>query len=167
MEDKGYVIEAKYISIIRNWRRASDERGQTDDQRHQFNKDLLCYILDDLMPWHKDEGLRDYSVLEVNRYVNMHAVIYINFVIMYICLGVSTIYKDLAGKPLWLSLLILNPGNGDADFAPAMVSLLSTLVQAPLTMWSAFSACYETALERLHIKRSMYLHNGITIECVV
>lgn len=67
MEDKGYLKEAKYIRVIRNWRRASDERGLTDDQRHQFNDDLLCYILDDLMPWHKDEGLRDYSLLEVNR----------------------------------------------------------------------------------------------------
>ena len=58
MEDKGYLKETKYIHIICNWRRASD------DQRCQFNDDLLCYILDDLMPWHKDEGLWDYSLLE-------------------------------------------------------------------------------------------------------
>ena len=28
----------------------------------------LDYILDDLMPWHKEPEWRDYSLLEVNRY---------------------------------------------------------------------------------------------------
>ena len=27
MENKGYLVEAKYFRAIRNWRRASDERG--------------------------------------------------------------------------------------------------------------------------------------------
>jgi len=146
-------VEAKYIRIIHNWRRASDERGLTDNQRHQFNKDLLCYILDDLMPWHKDEGLQDYNLLEANWYVNIFTVICINFVTV-ICLGVSTTYKDLVGKHLWLLLLIFNPRNGDADFALVMVSLPSILVQAPLLMWNAFSA---QRRKRLHIERSMYL----------
>lgn len=30
---------------------------------------FLDYVLDDLMPWHRDQGLRDFSLLEVNRYV--------------------------------------------------------------------------------------------------
>ncbi|XP_065893229.1 uncharacterized protein [Dysidea avara] len=54
MENKGYAVEAKFLQVIRNWRRASDERGLTDD----------------LMPWHTDEGLRDFSLLEVNRSIN-------------------------------------------------------------------------------------------------
>lgn len=66
-EENGYSVEAEYVRVIRNWRRASDERGLTDDQRAQFNRDLISYILDDLMPWHSEPQLRDFSLLEVNR----------------------------------------------------------------------------------------------------
>ena len=69
MDNKDYLVEAKYLRVIRNWRRASDERGLTDEQRSQFNKELLSFILDDLMPWHKDENMCDFSLLEVNKYV--------------------------------------------------------------------------------------------------
>jgi len=43
-------------------------------------------------------------------------------------------YKDSVGKHSWYSLLILNPGNGDADFVLVMAFLLSILVQALQTM---------------------------------
>ena len=66
-EKKGYSIEAEYVRVIRNWRRATDERGLIDAQRSQYNQALLCYILDDLMPWHTIPGLRDFSLLEVNQ----------------------------------------------------------------------------------------------------
>lgn len=59
MERKKYSSEAQYLRIIRNWRRAVDERGLTDAQRQQYNKDLLDFILDDLMPWHRKPGMRD------------------------------------------------------------------------------------------------------------
>ena len=78
MENKGYKIEAEYLRVVRNWRRASDERGLNDEQRYKFNKEFLNYIFDDLMPWHRDEGLQDFRMLEVNRYValkNFHAVV--------------------------------------------------------------------------------------------
>ena len=67
MQDKGYHDEAEYLQYVCNWRRASDERGLADDQRSKFNTNLLNYILDDLMPWHGEDGLRDFSLLEVNR----------------------------------------------------------------------------------------------------
>ena len=67
MESKGYKFEAKYISIIMNWRRACDERGLSSLQRSHFNYDLLNYLLDELMPWHLH--MYDFSLLEVNRYV--------------------------------------------------------------------------------------------------
>jgi len=66
MENKGYHHEAEYLKHVRNWRRACDERGLTSDQRSELNIGLLNYILEDLMPWHKD-GLKDLSLLEVNR----------------------------------------------------------------------------------------------------
>ena len=67
-ESKCYSEEAKYVRVIRNWRRATDERGLTDEQRSEFNQDLLLCILDELMPWHSKPQLRDFSLLEVNRY---------------------------------------------------------------------------------------------------
>ena len=65
MKAKKYDTEKKYLRVIRNWRRAVDQRGLSDDQRHTFNMDLLKFILDDLMPWHTKQ--MDYSLLEVNR----------------------------------------------------------------------------------------------------
>ena len=58
----GYQNEAEYLQYVHNWRRACDERGLTDDQRSKYNRELLNYILDDLMPWHKDDDLRDFSL---------------------------------------------------------------------------------------------------------
>ncbi|XP_065892094.1 uncharacterized protein [Dysidea avara] len=69
MERKGYCDEVAYLQVIHNWRRACDERGLTNDQRSTFNKNLLSFILDDLMPWHRNDGC-DFSFLEVNRKVN-------------------------------------------------------------------------------------------------
>lgn len=37
MESKGYVYEAEYLHAVRDWRRACDERGLSDEQRGQFN----------------------------------------------------------------------------------------------------------------------------------
>ena len=68
MEEKQYNSEAKYLKVIRNWRRAVDERGLLDATRQIFNKELLDFILDDLMPWHRTAGMRNFSLMEVNRY---------------------------------------------------------------------------------------------------
>ena len=53
-------------TIVMNWRRACDERGLAGSQRSLYNNEFLHYLLDDLMPWHKEQ--RDFSLLEVNRY---------------------------------------------------------------------------------------------------
>lgn len=57
MKNEGYNAEADYLQVIHNWRHACDERGLYDDQRSKFNMDFLNYILDDLMPWDKVDGL--------------------------------------------------------------------------------------------------------------
>ena len=67
MQNKGYKYEEKFVRIVRNWRRACDERGLSSLIRSKFNYQLLNLILDDLMPWHKD--IYDLSLLEVTRYV--------------------------------------------------------------------------------------------------
>ncbi len=66
MTSGSYNTGAKYLSIIRNWRRAIDERGLEETQRQQFLQDFKEYICEDLMPWYAD-GLQDFSLLEVNR----------------------------------------------------------------------------------------------------
>ena len=68
LKRKQYNAEAKYVEVIHNWHRATDERGLSELQRSRFNYEMLNYILDDLMPWYKVNY--DLSLLEVNRYVD-------------------------------------------------------------------------------------------------
>ena len=67
LESKGYETEVQYVKVIRNRRRACDERGLTDMERSMYNQEFLSYILDELMPWHSNSGLHDFSLLEVNQ----------------------------------------------------------------------------------------------------
>ena len=67
MKQKGYEYEARYTEIIWNWRRSCDERGLSELQRCRFNYQFLNLILEELMPWYKQQY--DFSLLEVNRYV--------------------------------------------------------------------------------------------------
>ena len=66
MEENGYNEEAMYTKVVMQWRMACDERGLTELQRCRYNYELLNYILEDLMPWFKENY--DFSTLEVNRY---------------------------------------------------------------------------------------------------
>lgn len=67
MRKKGYSFEEKYVRVVLNWRRASDERGLSESERNRFNLEMLTFIKDDLIPWHSD--VHDLSTLEVNRYI--------------------------------------------------------------------------------------------------
>ena len=55
MKSKVCTSEAQYLSVVQNWRCSCDESGLTEEERR---KEFLAYILDDLMPWHKQEGLK-------------------------------------------------------------------------------------------------------------
>ena len=66
MQKNGYKNEARFVGLVRNWHKASDGRGLSDEKRCQYNKDMLNYILEDWMPWHKED--KGYSVMDVNRY---------------------------------------------------------------------------------------------------
>ena len=67
MHSKGYDFEAQYITVVWNWRRACDERVLSELQRCRYNNnEFLNLVLDDLMPWHKENY--DFCHLEVNRY---------------------------------------------------------------------------------------------------
>ena len=53
--------------MVLNWRRASDERDLSELQQSQYNYEMLNYLKDELVLWHKD--LDDLSTVEVNMYV--------------------------------------------------------------------------------------------------
>lgn len=76
MKEMKYEKEANFIQIVRNWRKAVDERGLTVTQRLQYNQDLMNFLLDDLMPWHNQSGMRDFGLLEVNRLLFFHTVVF-------------------------------------------------------------------------------------------
>ena len=65
MRKKNYKFEADYIEVVLNWRRSSDECGLSQHLRMKYNYEMLNFLLDDLMPWHRQ--LYDFSTLEVNR----------------------------------------------------------------------------------------------------
>ena len=50
-----------YIKVIKNWRRESDERVLSQFTWCRFDYELLNFILDELMPWHKD--MYDFSLM--------------------------------------------------------------------------------------------------------
>ena len=62
MRTKGYTYEARYVATIRN------QRGLSQEQHTQYNRDFLGMVLDELMPWHRTFV---FSTLEVNRFVVM------------------------------------------------------------------------------------------------
>lgn len=66
-EKKNYLTEAKYVRVVRNWRRACDERGLTVSQRLQYHNDFLAYILEEMMPWYNVPGMRNFSLMQVNQ----------------------------------------------------------------------------------------------------
>ena len=68
MESKEYIEEAKYLKVVRKWRRAIDERGLQQSQRIEFLREFLDFICQDLMPWYTRSQV-DFSLLEVNRYM--------------------------------------------------------------------------------------------------
>ena len=66
MQKNEYATEAKFLSVIRNWRRAIDERGLDEAERQRFLHEFKTFICEDLMPWYS-KGMKDFSLLEVNR----------------------------------------------------------------------------------------------------
>ena len=66
----GFLSEARFVEVVSNWHKASDGRGLTEADCKKYNIAMLDYLLEDWMPWYKDE--RHYSILDVNRYITVH-----------------------------------------------------------------------------------------------
>ncbi|XP_068719362.1 uncharacterized protein [Montipora capricornis] len=62
---KGYENEYQYVKVIAQWHESSDGRGISQLKRSQYNYEMLNYLLDEWMPWHKDDY--DFSKIDINR----------------------------------------------------------------------------------------------------
>ena len=69
MEDKGHAVNAAFVRTVACWHEASDGRGLTQLQRCRYNYHMLQYLLDELMPFHRQQY--DFKILDVNRLVTI------------------------------------------------------------------------------------------------
>ncbi|XP_063448946.1 uncharacterized protein LOC134728306 isoform X2 [Mytilus trossulus] len=65
MEQNNFESEAEYVRTIAGWHESSDGRGLTQLQRSKFNYQMLNYILDDFMPWHRE--IYNFLYIDINR----------------------------------------------------------------------------------------------------
>jgi hypothetical protein len=68
LERVGNARGAKIIRTIHNWHKAVDGRGLNEATRLTYIQDMKTWILDDWMPWHRENP--DYATIDVNRYSN-------------------------------------------------------------------------------------------------
>jgi len=57
------------------WHEAADGRGLSELERCKRNYDMLNMILDEWIPWHKENP--DLSTVDVNKYVDLNMQVYI------------------------------------------------------------------------------------------
>lgn len=65
LKTHGYINEARVLEIIRKWHMAVDGRGLSEEVRCSYLKEMKDWLLDDWMPWHKNDS--NYFFLDVNR----------------------------------------------------------------------------------------------------
>ena len=63
---KGYENEYQDVKVIAQWHESSDGRGISQLKRSQYNYEMLNYLLDEWVPWQKDDY--DFSKIDINRY---------------------------------------------------------------------------------------------------
>lgn len=65
LQENGHSAEANFVEVVRNWHKASDGRGSTEEMRSKYNHNMLDFLLEDWMPWYRSE--RDFSTIHVLR----------------------------------------------------------------------------------------------------
>ena len=55
-DQKRYMNEAAYVRTIALWHESTDGRGPTQEERKKANLDMLNMLLDEWMPWHRENG---------------------------------------------------------------------------------------------------------------
>ena len=66
LREHGYEMEARYIKVVAGWHEAADGRGLTELERCRRNYAMLNMILDEWMPWQRDNP--DLSLIDINQY---------------------------------------------------------------------------------------------------
>lgn len=65
LKSMGYEPEARFVEVVRNWHKASDGRGISEEMRSRYNTEMLNFLLEDWIPWWSYE--RDFATLDVMR----------------------------------------------------------------------------------------------------
>lgn len=65
LREHGYEIEAYYVETVAGWHEAADGRGLTELERCRKNYSMLNMVLDEWMPWHRDNY--DFMTIDINR----------------------------------------------------------------------------------------------------
>ena len=50
LRSKGHTSEARFVEVVRNWHKAADGRGISEELRSKYNTDMLNFLLEDWMP---------------------------------------------------------------------------------------------------------------------
>ena len=151
MENKGYIFKEDYIrTVVLNCRRVCDERGLSELQRRRYNYQMFnyMYILDDLMPLHRQEY--DFSHLEVNSLVYTLYTISTFTTPVCTCIYMYMYVRSFLLQKCQLSVWIYerNPQcnhskhsrqNFAGYYLQHRISLSNTHEHAQQTMWSASS----------------------------
>ena len=69
MQKNGFDREAEYILTVASWDEASDGRGLSQLDRCKPNHQMLNYLLDEFLPWHRENY--DFTTLDINRFVHL------------------------------------------------------------------------------------------------
>lgn len=69
MQKNGFDQEAEYILTVASWHEASDGRGLSQLDRCKSNHQMLNYLLDEFLPWHRENY--DFTTLDINRFVHL------------------------------------------------------------------------------------------------
>ena len=69
----------RFCRIIHNWHKACDGRGISSKKRSEYNQNMLEYILDSWMPWHRKN--HDFSLVDINRSVLSSCTLNLSFII--------------------------------------------------------------------------------------
>ena len=67
LREHGYEREAYYVETVAGWHEAADGRGLTELERCQKKYAMLNMLLDEWMPWHRENY--DFMTIDINRYI--------------------------------------------------------------------------------------------------
>ena len=71
-----YCLTSYGSQLFAGWHEAADGRGLTELERCKRNYEMLNMILDEWIPWHKENP--DLSTVDVNKYVDLNMQVHVH-----------------------------------------------------------------------------------------